>query len=101
MKEALEVGNGLVSIMTALVLAWIVLSPRIHEGLWIKAGMITMIFSLLATAYHTLGVSRDYEAIWSAGLSLRTGLLFVCIGLVMRRTRSKSWDSTFDFRRNL
>jgi len=99
MKDLLEIGNGLVSLVTALVLAWLVMSPKIHEGLWIKAGMIVMVFSLLATAWHTLTVTRDYQAMWAAALSLRTGLLMVCLGLVIRRTTCNSWEAAFDLGR--
>lgn len=94
--EALEIGNGLVSLFTALVLSWLVLSPKIHEGLWIKAGMICMAMSLLVTAWHTLAMTRDYSSLWAAALVLRTGLLVVCIGLIMRRTRCDSWGQAFD-----
>jgi hypothetical protein len=101
MKDALELTSGYVSLLTGIVIAWLVLSPKIHEGLWIKAGMIVMVFSLFATSWHTLTFTRDYHALWAAALTLRLGLLSVCVGLIGRRISRQSWDAALDFGRRM
>jgi hypothetical protein len=76
--------SGVVSLACAAFLSWIVLHPRINEGVLVKAGLITMITSLLVTGALTLGESYAWSAYWRAGFLLRLGLLLVCVGVFVR-----------------
>lgn len=76
--------SGIVSLIGAAFLSWIVLHPRINEGVIIKSGLVMMILSLLVTAALTLGNSSEWTAYWRAGFYLRLGLVVTCIGVVMR-----------------
>lgn len=76
--------NGIISIMGVLALSWVVLHPRIHEGLLIKVGLVTMIFSLAATAVLTLTGTENWTAIWRAAFALRLGLFFAGCGVIWR-----------------
>jgi hypothetical protein len=89
--DKIHVANGVVSIFCALALTWVVLHPRIQEGLLIKSGLVLMIFSLLATASMTLGPHyEDWHSLWRAGFTLRLGLLMVALGVLW-----KSWIKPF------
>lgn len=83
--------------MAALAMSWLVLSPRVQEGLVIKAGLIAMSMSLLATAWHTLADSENWNAMWAAGLTLRAGLLVVVLGIAWRKHTRGSWASATDW----
>lgn len=91
--DALQVLNGVVSLICAGVLAWLVLSPDVHEGPIIKTGLVTMIFSLLATAAHSLGDSENWAAMATASFTLKLGLLAVICGIVWRKKVRGTWTS--------
>lgn len=76
--------NGVISVMGVFALSWVVLHPKIHEGLLIKVGLITMIFSLAATAILTLTDTENWDALWRAGFSLRLGLFLSGCGVIYR-----------------
>lgn len=95
--DALQIINGVVSLICAGVLTWLVLAPDIHEGPVIKSGLIVMIFSLLATAAHVLGDTQNWLALSTAGLTLRIGLLTVICGIVWRKKVRGTWTSATDW----
>lgn len=95
--DALHILNGLVSLTCAGALSWLVLSPGIHEGPVIKVGLIVMIFSLLATAAHTLGGTENWRPLSAAGLTLRFGLLTVIAGICWRKRLKGTWTSATDW----
>jgi hypothetical protein len=95
--DALQILNGVVSLICAGVLTWLVLSPTIHEGPIIKTGLVMMIFALLATAAHTLGHTENWLALATAGLTLKLGLLSVIVGIVWRRHVRGNWTSATDW----
>lgn len=76
--------NGVISIMGVFALSWVVLHPRIHEGLVIKIGLVTMIFSLAATAALTLTETENWTALWRASFALRLGLFLAGCGVIWR-----------------
>lgn len=76
--------NGVISIMGVFALSWVVLHPRIHEGVLIKVGLVTMIFSLAATAALTLTNTENWTALWRAGFVLRLGLFLAGVGVIWR-----------------
>jgi len=78
MRE-LHIINGIISTITALALGYVVLHPRVHEGLWIKAGMIIMAVSMLASAAVSFA-GDPLEHTFNAAFALRIGVLIVCIG---------------------
>jgi hypothetical protein len=93
--------SATLSIVTALVLAAIVLPHAVREGLILKAGMVTMIFGLLAGAGIKLsGIEAPLNA-WRAELTLHMGIAIVCAGLVVRahkigrrrRARGEGWHA--------
>lgn len=79
-----HISNGIISAIAALVMAAIVMHPRIDEGLLTKLGLITMTFSLFATAYLSLTESENLVAYWRAAFWLRAGLLFTVFGVCAR-----------------
>lgn len=99
-----HLANGVVSLMVALVLAGLVLHPDVHEGLLTKAGLIIMVFSLMATAMLTFTGSVDWGAYWRAAFWLRVGLFAALIGALSRilgvfggpRRRIDDWFTQHD-----
>lgn len=83
--------NGIVSIASAMVLTRVVLNPGIDEGLVVKTGLITMIFSLFGTAYHVLTKSEDAEALVRTGAALAAGIFFVVLGVFLKTKRGSPW----------
>lgn len=79
-----QVANAFACIVAGITLASIVLHPRINEGLVVKAGLVTMIMSLAATAMLTLSNSVSWEGYWRAAFLLRVGLAITCVGIVLR-----------------
>lgn len=76
--------NGIISLMGVVALSWVVLHPRIHEGLVIKLGLVAMIFSLSATAALTLTDTENWAGLWRAGFALRLGLFIAGCGVIWR-----------------
>lgn len=76
--------NGIISVMGVVALSWVVLHPRIHEGLLIKVGLVIMIFSLASTAVITLSETENWVALWRAGFALRLGLFMVGCGVIWK-----------------
>lgn len=88
--------SAIVSMFAALALTFVVLHPSIHEGLAIKAGMIVMILSLFASAMVTLAELPLYAA-FNAGLSLRAGILIVCVGYAFKYRKARRCGGSTDF----
>lgn len=89
--------NGLFSLLSALGLSFVVLHPSIHEGLWIKGGMIVMIMSLLASAFVAFSDVPSITTAFNAGMSLRIGILIVCIGYAIKYRKAKRCGGSTDF----
>lgn len=89
--------NGLFSLLAALGLSFVVLHPSIHEGLAIKGGMIVMILSLIASATVAFSDPPSIRAAFNAGLSLRLGILIVCIGYAVKYRKAKRSGGSTDF----
>jgi hypothetical protein len=85
MRE-LHILNGIVSVITALALAYVVLHPRVREGLWIKAGLIIMALSMLGSAAVSFA-DASLESTFNAGFALRVGVLIVCIGYAIKHRK--------------
>lgn len=93
--------SGIVSLLLALALSVIVLHPKIHEGVLIKAGLIAIIIPCLVTFSLAVTDSRDWDAYWRAAFWMRAGLLAVCVGIIWKaqkirirandETRSRYW----------
>ena len=65
-----------------------VLHERIHEGVIIKFGLITMILGLLATAALTLSQQDSFRGLWAAGIAMRAGLCIVIAGYWIKRKKA-------------
>lgn len=78
--------SGIVSLIGAAFLSWLVLYPKIQEGVIVKTGLVMMIVSLLVTAALTFDGSTEWTAYWRAGLYLRLGLCITCVGVIIRVT---------------
>lgn len=76
--------SGIVSLIAALALCLVVLNPRINEGVIIKVGLIGMIMSLLTTFALTVTDNIVWESYWRSSFVLRSSILVVCFGLVVR-----------------
>lgn len=80
----MQIANGLVSLLAAALLTGLILNPRIDEGVFVKIGLMAMVWGLIGTAYLTLSESDNWGAVWNAGLVLRIGLCVVCVGMWWR-----------------
>jgi hypothetical protein len=86
-----QMANAVVSVFAAAVLTVVVLHPKIHEGMAIKAGLMVVVFGLLATAGLTATSSMNWDAYWRAGFAMRAGLALVCVGILYRaRVKAKT-----------
>ena len=74
--------NGVVSLVGAICLMWVVMDHRINDGIIIKIGLMMMIFSLLVTAGLTWQDSTQWSDYWKADLWLRIGIAVVCFGVI-------------------
>lgn len=91
--DAYFVASGVVSFLCAVVLTVIVLHRKVHEGVVVKLGLVMMIFSLVASTVHVLTWTQSWMALWTAGFTLRLGLLTVCAGMILRRRQKGSWTA--------
>ena len=80
----LQTLNGLSSFICAVILAGVVLSPRVKDGVIIKAGLIAMIGSFLITAMLSFENSRNWDAYAVANLINRGGLVVAGLGVWLR-----------------
>ena len=74
--------SGATSLACAGLIASIVLSQKIKEGVAIKCGLVMMIIGLMASGLITLKGFDDLEGLWNAALLLRTGLLVTALGVI-------------------
>lgn len=88
--------NILFSLMAALALSFVVLHPSIREGLWIKAGFIVMIISLLASAGVSIS-EAPIQAAFNAGLALRAGIVVASLGYAFKYRKAKRDCTPTDF----
>lgn len=89
--------SGVLSILAAIGLSYVVLHPSIHEGLAIKGGMIVMIWSLLASAAVSFHEEPSTTAAFNVGMGLRLGILIVCIGYAIKYRKAKRSGGSTDF----
>jgi hypothetical protein len=76
---------GVTSALAAIVCAYVILSPRIEEGLIVKAGLMLMFFGLAVTAYFAYHEIESWRGLRNADLLLRGGLCFVIGGHYLKR----------------
>lgn len=95
--------NGTASLLAAGGLAYIVLSQRIEEGLFIKFGLVCMIFGLLMTGYFVFADIESMRGLWISGMLLRVGLCFAIVGYWIKRLktghncfRATDWKRRFE-----
>lgn len=88
--------NVLFSLLAALALSFVVLHPNIREGLLIKAGFITMIFALIASAGVFISEAPIHAA-FNAGLALRVGIVVACLGYAFKYRRARRDGGATDF----
>lgn len=88
--------NGVFSVMAALSLSYVVLHPRIHEGIGIKAGLIIMILSLGISAAVSFN-ELPMDAAFKASLWLKIGILMVCVGYAIKYRKAKRCGGPTDF----
>ena len=85
----METASGLISLVGALCLAFVVLHPSIQEGLVMKVGMILMSFAMLVTFAITLvEPSYDVHSLLATGFILRLGIVVMCIGVFIKARRA-------------
>ena len=80
----MQLANGIISLLAAALLTGLILNPTIKEGLFVKIGLMAMVWGLIGTAYLTMSESQNWGAVWNAGLLLRIGLCIVCVGMWWR-----------------
>lgn len=88
--------NGVLSMVAAATLTYVVMSPRIDEGAWIKVGLIAMILSLLVSAMASFG-DLPVRTAYNAALVLRAGIVVVCVGYYLKFKRHKRSGGPTDF----
>lgn len=76
------------SIGLAVVLSYVILSNRVHEGVVIKVGLIFMVAGLLASAGLTLNGQDTAVGQFHASLCIRIGLGIVIFGYLRRQRRA-------------
>jgi len=92
----LQTLNGLASFVCACVLTCVVLSPRVKDGVIIKAGLIAMIGSFFLTAMLAFENSKNLDAYAVSNLMNRGGLIVAGLGVwlrlhkFLRRSKKKS-----------
>lgn len=84
-----HMASGLISLLCALALSVVVLHPKIHEGVIIKAGLIGIIIPCLVTFALTFSASQEMEAYWRAAFWMKAGLLAVCVGIVLKANKHR------------
>lgn len=81
--------SGASSIVCAGLIASIVLSRNISEGIVIKIGLVMTLLGLLASGVITLKGFDSMDGLWNAALLLRSGLLIVVLGSIWRIRKHK------------
>ena len=99
--EALYLVAGWLSLFAAAGLSYVVLSAHIHEGIIVKAGLISMVLGLLATAALTLSGMDSWRGLFHAGIALRGGLCLVIAGYWLKRHKAKHACMCFEDWRSL
>ena len=85
----METASGIISLVAAFCLAFVVLHPDIQEGIILKTGMILMAMALMVTFAITMVEPHyDANALLASGFILRLGILVVCIGVMMKANRA-------------
>jgi hypothetical protein len=77
------------ALVAATALGWVVLSPRIHEGLIIKSGLITLITGLLAYAGLTLSGIETWSGLGKAAVLQHAGMCVAIAGYALRKASGK------------
>lgn len=91
MDQFITTFNGAVCSMLAIAAAWAALNPKVHDGVVIKAGLISMALGFAGTALALVdGLScLDMPALSRSGLLIHGGLLLVAAGWLWRTQGGK------------
>lgn len=76
--------SALLAIAAAAALTWVVLSPRVNEGLVIKSGLILLIVGLLAQAGQVLSGIETWRGAANAAVLQHGGLCVALVGYALR-----------------
>ena len=73
----------------SLALLWAILSPRVHDGVVIKVGLICMALGFGAIAVRLLGDQGSSQefAVLKALAVVNAGIAIVIVGYVLRKVR--------------
>lgn len=84
--DIFETVNGLASALLAMLLAWMVLTPQVRDGIVIKLGLISMALGFAATAWALLdGIDcSDANVMARAQGLINAGLVVVVLGAAWR-----------------
>lgn len=90
MGLVLPISNAVVCGLLSLLMVWMVLSPKVHDGIVIKAGLSTMAVSFAGISWASI----DPEALWNGErfirllLPLACGMSVVIVGYLWRSLRT-------------
>lgn len=87
MNLLLWVATVLASGLISLVLVWAILSPRVRDGIVIKAGLICMAMGFGAVAAINLTDHQSAHALARAQALISSGIAVVILGYLLRRVR--------------
>jgi len=97
--------NAWTCAVLAIIFGWAVLSPRVHDGVIIKAGLISMALGFAATAWALADGQScdDLHVLGRAEMLIHGGLLVVMFGFALRtrggrekRRRVTDWGDLDD-----
>jgi len=100
MNTLIELVNAAACGLIAIVLLWMILSPKVHDGVVIKAGLIPMALGFGSIALLLIdGLAPDeLQGLERALLLINAGIALVIVGYLLRRAsahhqvrRSTDW----------
>lgn len=89
MDNFLVITNGVVCALIAFVLVWAVMSTRIHDGIVIKCGMVSMVLGFGSVAVQMLSGLLSPVGLARAILLINIGLSVAVAGYAFRRSNGK------------
>ena len=80
MADIIQIVNSVTALFCGTLISMLILDKRVHEGPFIKFGMILMTFGLFATGIIIIKDFDTLTGIWNATLLMRLGLTIILIG---------------------